>query len=134
VTGRTGHALLSAQFSIRHCRACPCRSLCTHSKREGRRLRLPTQARYEALWAARQREQTEDFKTTYARRAGIEGTLSYATGALGMRRTRYIGLAKTHLQHVATAAAMNLARLFAWLQGKPRAKTRISPFAALAVF
>ena len=29
----------------------------------------------------------------------------------GLYRSRYVGLAKTHLQHVATAAALNVARL-----------------------
>jgi hypothetical protein len=40
-------------------------------------------------------------------------------------------LAKTHLQHVLTAAAINLARLDAWYTGKKRAHTRVSHFAAL---
>jgi transposase len=48
------------------------------------------------------------------------------------RQARYIGLAKTHLQQIATAVAINFKRLFAWLNGEPLAKTRISPFAALA--
>jgi hypothetical protein len=46
--------------------------------------------------------------------------------------SRYIGLAKTHLQMVATAVAINLHRLFDWWEQKPRAKTRISSFAQLA--
>jgi len=49
-----------------------------------------------------------------------------------MRQTRYCGLAKTHLQHVATAAAINLDRLIAWIDDVPRATTRTSKFAALA--
>jgi transposase len=40
-------------------------------------------------------------------------------------------LAKTHLQHVATAAAINIDRIVAWLDERPRAQTRISRFAAL---
>ena len=51
---------------------------------------------------------------------------------LGLRRTRYRGLAKTHLQHVATAAAINVDRIVAWLDERPRATTRTSRFAALA--
>ena len=50
----------------------------------------------------------------------------------GVRRARYRGLPKTHLQHVLTAVATNLLRLDAWLQGVPFAKTRTSRFAALA--
>ena len=42
------------------------------------------------------------------------------------------GMAKTHLQHVATAAAMNVDRIVAWLDARPRAQTRTSRFAALA--
>jgi hypothetical protein len=48
-----------------------------------------------------------------------------------LRRARYIGLAKTQLQHVVTAAAMNLVRLGAWLAGTPLARTRQSAFARL---
>ncbi|MBP2040168.1 hypothetical protein J2Z77_006019, partial [Streptomyces avidinii] len=43
----------------------------------------------------------------------------------------YRGLAKTSLQHFFTAAAMNFARLDAWLTNTPLAPTRTSPFAAL---
>jgi len=50
----------------------------------------------------------------------------------GVRRARYRGLPKTHLQHVLTAVATSLLRLAAWLQGAPLAKTRTSRFAALA--
>jgi transposase len=64
-------------------------------------------------------------------RAGIEGTLSQSAFALDMRRSRYRGLEKTHLQHVLTASAINLLRAFAWLEGIPRTKTRKSHFAAL---
>ena len=52
--------------------------------------------------------------------------------AFGLRRSRYRGLTKTHLQHVATAAAINLDRLAAWFRAVPRATTRTSRFAALA--
>ncbi len=68
----------------------------------------------------------------YARRAGIEGTISQAVRAFGARRSRYAGIAKTHLQQVATAAAINLDRLAAWLAGRPQETTRTSRFAALA--
>jgi transposase len=41
-------------------------------------------------------------------------------------------MVKTHLQHVATAAAINIDRIVAWLDERPRAQTRLSRFAALA--
>src|ERR687896_670620 len=82
--------------------------------------------------AARERLTTKEGRRRYARRAGIEGTLSQGVRAFGLRRSRYRGLARTHLQHVATAAAVNLERLAAWFRAVPRAATRISRFAALA--
>ena len=51
--------------------------------------------------------------------------------ACGMRRAKYVGGAKTHLQHVLTAAAMNVVRVAHWLDDKPLARTRPSSFAAL---
>ena len=74
----------------------------------------------------------QEERRAHARRAGVEGTLSQAVCAFGLRRGRYRGLAKTHLQHVATAAAVDLGRLAAWFGATPRAATRTSRFAALA--
>lgn len=50
---------------------------------------------------------------------------------MGLRRSRYIGQDKTHLQHVATAAALNMVRCMAWVNGLPRAQTQRSTFARL---
>jgi hypothetical protein len=49
---------------------------------------------------------------------------------LSLERHCY-GMAKTHLQHVATAAAINVDRMVAWLEERPRAMPRTSRFAAL---
>jgi transposase len=82
----------------------------------------------QALFAAHGREQTDAFKNTYRHRAGIEGTHSQAVRALGLRRSRYIGLRKTHLGHVAIAAAVNLLRLTSFLQGETPEQIRTSAF------
>jgi transposase len=92
-----------------------------------------TREQHEALQTARQRQTTEAFKEQYAKRAGIEGAISQAVRAADLRRSRYLGLAKTHLQNLITAAAINLQRVAAWLDERPLAQTRQSPFAALAV-
>ena len=63
----------------------------------------------------------------------MEGTLSQAIHVCGLRRAKYIGLAKTRLQHIVTAAALNVVRIGAWLAGSPRAQTRQAPFVALAL-
>ena len=69
---------------------------------------------------------------TIGKPAGIEGTLSQGVRAFGLRRSRYIGLAKTPLQHILIAVAMNLRRVMAWLTNPHPTKPRVSPFAALA--
>jgi transposase len=120
------------QFSRKDCRACPTRAACTRAQQhKARSLQLPPQEQYEALQARRAWAASAEGKRQYARRAGIEGTLSQGVRAFGLRRTRYRGLEKTHLQHVATAA-INIDRLVAWLDARPRAQTRTSRFAALA--
>ena len=85
------------------------------------------------LQEARQRQETEAFKLLYQARAGIEGTVSQAVNAFGVRRARYRGLERTHLQHLATAAAINFTRAADWLSGLRPETTRIEPFAALAL-
>jgi transposase len=102
------------------------------SQKTGRSLTLRAQSDGQALQQARARQKTDEFKTQYAQRAGIEGSISQAVRAFGLRRCRYIGFAKTRLQHIVTAAAMNVVRLAAWLRGEPLAQTRQSSFAQLA--
>ncbi len=82
--------------------------------------------------ARRQEQQTQEFHQQYAKRAGIEGTLSQGVRGMGLRRARYDGLHKIHLQHVLTAVAINLVRIDAVLTQTPRGKTRRPPFARLA--
>ena len=67
----------------------------------------------------------------YAARAGVESTHEQTIRRCGLRQCRYIGLAKTHLQHVVTATAINLIWVGQWLTGTPMAPTRCSHFAAL---
>jgi transposase len=126
-----GSATISVQFRPQDCTPCPERARCTRAKTMPRHLQFRPREQFEALEAARVRLNSEAGKTLYRRRAGIEGTLSQGVRAFGLRRTRYRGFPKTHMQHVATAAAMNIERLFAWLEERPRATTRTSRFAAL---
>src|SRR5215207_1756326 len=102
---------------------CPARPLCTRAKHGPRHLKLQPRAEHEALKAARERLATKEGRRAYARRAGIEGTISQGVRAFGLRRSRYRGLPGTRLQHVATAAAIDLERLAAWFRSIPRAAT-----------
>lgn len=81
--------------------------------------------------AARKLQTTKEFSKQYALRQGIEATISQGVRAFGLRRSRYIGLDKTHLQHVGIAAAINLVRVVAWLDGDELAPTRVSAFQRL---
>jgi transposase len=125
---------IQVQFSQSDCTPCEHRALCTRVKLpQARVLRLHPQPQHEALKAAQAWYDSAEGKRQYGRRAGVEGTLSQGVRAFEMRRTRYRGLDKTHLQHVAIAAAINVDRLVAWFDGRPRAQTRPSRFAVLAL-
>lgn len=126
-----GQAIIAIQFDPKDCRACPLRVRCTQAKDGPRTMKLRPREQHEALQVARKRQTTEAFKQLYAARAGIEGTLSQGVRAFGLRHTKYIGQAKTHLQHILIAIAINIVRVVAWIWDRPRATTRLSPFARL---
>ena len=132
-TEDAGHnAVIHLEFSIKDCSRCPVRPLCTHSTSKPRGLTLRPQPIHEALQAARLAQTTPEFKAVYAKRSGIEGTLSEGTRTHHLRRSRYVGLAKTHVQHILTALAINWIRVGQRLAGAKQATTRVSAFAALA--
>ncbi len=131
-TDQHGHPNISIRFDRLDCQDCPARTLCTRSPKAPRKVTIRRQEEFLLLQEMRKFQQSEAFWSRYAQRSGIEGTHSQAVRSLGLRRTRYFGLTKTSLQHLLTAAAINLLRLDAFLAGKKTAKTRISRFAALA--
>jgi transposase len=120
------------RFSTQDCRNCPFQARCTRSPAQGRALTLHPLEQHLALEVARARQASDECRRLYRLRAGVEGTISQGVRSFGLRRARYRGLQKTHLQHVATAAAINVARVDAWLEGRPPVKTRVSRFARLA--
>jgi len=127
---------IRVQFSGRDCTACPLRSQCTRAKKAPRELVLLPRDRYEALREAKSRQSTAEFREEYAMRAGIESTHAQAIRRSDLRRTRYVGLEKTRLQHIFTAIALNVVRAVEWLTDTspvqpPEPKTRLSHFAAL---
>ena len=103
-----------------------------HAQLARRVLHFHDREEHEALHAARARAEDPVWLERYNQRAGVEGTLSQGIRAFGMRQSRYIGLAKTSLQEVCAAAAINVSRIVRWLDGVPAAKTRVTRFAALA--
>jgi transposase len=127
-----GRSMIHIDFSPDDCSACLSRSSCTRAKNLPRTLTLQPKEEHEAIQFARRRQKTEEFASLYSQRAGIEGTISQGVRAFGLRQARYRGLKRTHLQELATAAAINAGRIANWLNGIPTAVTRRSQLTALA--
>jgi transposase len=119
-----GQAVIRIRFDRATCRACPTRRACTSSPEAPRQITVKPQAQHAALQAARQRQETPEFKAQYALRAGVESTLSQGVRRFDLRQSRYIGLVRTHLQQLLNATAMNVVRVIAWLQGAPLGERR----------
>ena len=117
---RSRKPIINIRFSAKDCQPCQHRSQCTQDKAHGRKLAVRPQKEHETIQQARAYQQTDEFKERYKIRAGVEGTMSQSAVALGMRRSRFRGLAKTRLQHLVTAAAINLKRAVNWLSGVPK--------------
>src|SRR6266487_2820384 len=131
--GRGAVESIRIQFGKQDCLACPCRSECTTAPSNPRQLTIRPQDQYEAILETRRRQTTQEFQEQYAMRAGIEGTISQGVRAFDLRHARSIGHAKTHLQHIITATAIDVVRLIATCMGIPRDGTRVSRFASLAL-
>jgi transposase len=129
--GPRGKPTIQVVFSHRVCRECEVRARCTRSKSSPRNLTLQPRENHLALQSAREKQKTQEFQVTYAKRAGIEGTIGQAADKQGMRRSRYRGLIKTHFQHLITAAAVNIQRMLNWLAEKPRSVAYTSHLATL---
>jgi transposase len=124
-----GQPVVDIRFPKTVCAACPVRERCTHSA-GGRTLKVSIY--HDAIVAQRRAQQSDAFKQEYTRRAGIEGTVSATVREHGARRSRYIGLAKTQLQALLTAMAVDLKRAALWLMAKTPATTRPPGLACLA--
>ena len=122
---------IKVKFARSDCGACRHLTDGVRGPRTRRNLTLRTHEHHVALVKARKRQATAEYAALSAVRVGVEGTIAQAVRGFGLRRSRYVGQAKTHLQHVATAAAMNLVRMTEWLAGACLATTRHSKFSAL---
>jgi transposase len=128
---RYDNEVIKIKFSMKDCKPCPLKEHCTQAPR--RAISVRVKEHHQALQEARARQKGAEFREKYRSRSGIEGTISQGVRAFGLRRSRYRGMEKTHLQHLAIATVINLVRTLAWLDEKPLAKTRTSKFAALAL-
>jgi transposase len=123
----SGDPVMRIRFDGPTCRACPARPACTTAQDAPRQLTVRMQTHHEAIQAARQRQETIEFKAQYALRAGVESSLSQGIRRFDLRQSRYLGLARTHLQQLLNATAMNVVRVIAWLRGEPLGERRRKP-------
>ncbi len=128
-----GNERIYIRFSKADCGPCQCRPLCTKSQAQDPRRSLSARPwpQYAALHQRRTLEGSDSYRQEYARRVGVEGTISQGVRVLDLRWAKYVGEAKTHLQHILTAAAINFVRVSQWLDAVPLAQTRRSSFTKL---
>ncbi|MGK7953852.1 MAG: transposase, partial [Crocosphaera sp.] len=124
--------VIQIAFKKSDCQSCPNLSDCTKAKSGYRTLTIRSEECHKTLLEARARQTTKQFKKQYASRAGIEGTISQGVRAFGLRFCRYRGFSKTRLQHILTACAINLVRVWEWWTDAYTFGTSPSRFAALA--
>jgi transposase len=121
--------LVNFTFSRTDCTPCPIRRQCTLTEPPlARRLNIHPAPLHQAQTTARTAEHAQGWHKQYNKRAGIEGTISQAVRGPDLRHARYRGLAKTHVQNIATGIAININRLgahYATPPATPRRPTRI---------
>lgn len=122
---RPKESSIHVKFQTEDCGRCPVRGDCTKGVGP-RSLQFKDFGLFQALAGLRNRQNTKKFKKLYDKRAGVEGTISLTIRQSDSRRSRYIGLAKTHLHIVAAAVGVNLVRLSNWILDIPRQGTRKS--------
>ncbi len=116
---RDGLPIIQVTFRLPDCTTCPDRSRCTRSERNARAMTFRPREQFETQQRIRAEQATDAWKERYALRAGVESTMAQASSRCDVHRARYRGLARTHLQHMLTATALNLVRTDAWLAGIP---------------
>ncbi len=110
-----GRKVREFAFAREECVNCRLFERCVHSKTEGRKVTLHY---HEAvLRAARQRQETAEFREQYRERSKAERKIAELVGH-GLRHARYVGRPKKRLQGLWTAAAVNLKRLFKLANGE----------------
>ena len=132
---RTRPETINVKFAGDDCRVCPHASRCTSTPvigRYGRQLGIHPRETHQAQTEARAEQADPAWRGRYALRSGVEGTIHQAVAVTGTRRARYRGLAKTHLEHVFSAVALNLIRLDAYWSGRTPERGRTSQLERLA--
>jgi transposase len=129
---RDGLPIIRATFRQPDCRPCPDRARCTRSQDNARHVTFLPRRQQQAQQRLRAEQATNAWRQRYALRCGVESLIAQASRRSDLHQARYRGLAKTHLQHVLTALAINLVRVDAWLTGVATTGSWTSRLARLA--
>jgi len=111
---KQGRSVKTFTFDRTTCETCPLFARCVHSKTQGRSVTLHYHE--DLLQAARQRQQTDEFKNTYKLRPAVERKIAELTEH-GTKQARYLVTVLSSLQAQWTGAAVNLKRLFNLFHG-----------------
>lgn len=95
------------------CRACPRSEECIGRDRRRRGRFVQLHPRERALRAAREFERTAHYRARYRLRVIVEHRIARLV-QLGLRQSRYVGLAKTAFQALMAATVANLTRVMSW--------------------
>ncbi|MHB1132418.1 MAG: transposase [Chloroflexota bacterium] len=82
------HTIIHIDFAQAECALCSVRPQRTRAQAQTRTLTLSSETELKAVQVARERQQTDEFKDLYARRARVEGTISQGVRAFGLRQAR----------------------------------------------
>jgi len=107
----TAAPLIVARSTKSQCRPCPARTHCISTADSARTVGFPPRELRDLQLRVRAEQQTPEWKTRYAVRSGVESTVNEFAHGHGMRRCRYRGQSKAHIQHILTAIAVNIERL-----------------------
>ncbi|MEU8952638.1 transposase [Streptomyces sp. NPDC048489] len=107
----TAAPLIVARFTKSQRLPCPARTQCTSTADNARTVGFPPRDLRDLQLRVRADQQTPEWKARYAVRSAVEGTVNEFAHGHGMRRCRYRGQRKAHIQHVLTAIAVNIERL-----------------------
>lgn len=113
IPDRHGNDVVRVRFPLPVCRLCPSHDACMTSPARVL-IFQPAQEAYEALQQACDRANTPTFHATYAKRAGIEGTVAQTVRTCDLRQARQIGK-KVHPRALLTAPAVNVLCICVWV-------------------
>ena len=107
--------LLLFSFLRKDCDHCPLREQCLPTDKNGKQRlrfrRVSVPLRYDALLFDLNRNKTPEFKEAYAKRFKVERRFGTMVGNHGLRRSRYVGLARTSIHIIMANMACNVVRM-----------------------